>query len=408
MNPNPPTSRRRFLQTSIALPAALTALGGAAPAAGQDAPAEDAADPVLPRRKLGRNGPEVTIVSLGGMMSAHSTQFLDIAWKLGIRFFDSARVYLNGRSEQNIAEWLRRYPERRKEVFITTKDSASRGPEQLLTAVDERLKACGTDYLDLFYMHGIGARSHGEESLEWPRSDRFKKVCEQLKESGKCRLSGFTCHDRQLTDYMKAAADGGFLDVIMLRYDPRQSPGSDMDQALEACHKAGIGLVAMKAMIPFRNAPRNNPVCEGLGLTTHQAVLHATWSDPRIAAACISMDNVQQIQENSEAARKFTGALPEEGRKALQEVAALSPIPMCPGCPSCEQYAKAGAFAFYDIARFVCYYEQFGNVAARQYYRELPDADRDAASVDLAALRDGCHYHVDYPEIARRAERYFA
>jgi hypothetical protein len=32
----------------------------------------------------------------------------------------------------------------------------------------------------------------------------------------------------------------------------------------------------------------------------------------------------------------------------------------------------------------------------------------DAATVELAALRDACRFKTDYPEIARRAERYFA
>ena len=69
---------------------------------------------------------------------------------------------------------------------------------------------------------------------------------------------------------------------------------------------------------------------------------------------------------------------------------------------------RPGGYAFYDVARFVCYYEQDGNLEARDYYRQLAAADRDARTLDLAAVRDGCQYRVDYPEIARRAERYFA
>ena len=81
---------------------------------------------------------------------------------------------------------------------------------------------------------------------------------------------------------------------------------------------------------------------------------------------------------------------------------------MCTGCPSCEEFAKQTKFAFHDIARFVTYYEQDGTVEARDYYQALPVAVRDSAQVDLAALREGCHFKTDYPEIVRRAERYFA
>ena len=84
------------------------------------------------------------------MMSAHNPQYLDIAWKLGIRYFDTAKVYINGKSELHVAEWLQRYPERREELFLVSKEPAGGGPEELLTSIDQRLERCGTDYLNLY------------------------------------------------------------------------------------------------------------------------------------------------------------------------------------------------------------------------------------------------------------------
>ena len=81
---------------------------------------------------------------------------------------------------------------------------------------------------------------------------------------------------------------------------------------------------------------------------------------------------------------------------------------MCPGCPSCSALAKETGFAFHDISRFVTYYEQDGNTEARAYYHALTAEVRDSSKVNLAALRDGCQFKTDYPEIIRRAERYFA
>jgi hypothetical protein len=62
----------------------------------------------------------------------------------------------------------------------------------------------------------------------------------------------------------------------------------------------------------------------------------------------------------------------------------------------------------HDISRFVTYYEQDGNVEARNYYQKLSATARDASGVDLAALRDKCSFHVDYPTIIKRAGQYFA
>ena len=65
-------------------------------------------------------------------------------------------------------------------------------------------------------------------------------------------------------------------------------------------------------------------------------------------------------------------------------------------------------FALLDISRFVTYYEQDGLVQAREFYQALPASARDAAGVDLAALRDQCAFRIDYPEIVKRAQRNFA
>jgi hypothetical protein len=119
------------------------------------------------------------------------------------------------------------------------------------------------------------------------------------------------------------------------------------------------------------------------------------------------MDNLGQMEENSLAASLFKEPLPEIQRKALREVAALTPVPMCPGCPHCEQMVAQMDYAFYDIARYVTYYEQDGDSEAREMYRALPEGLRTASASKLHALREGCEFHVDYPEIARRADKYF-
>ncbi len=408
-----PTSRRAFLKSTMALPVAYavapsllaqTAFAADAPAAAGAAASTDA----LPRRQLGKNGPMVTMLSMGGMMSALSPDYLDIAWSMGIRYFDTADCYLKGQSEKIVGQWLAKYPERRKEIFLVSKDHPHKGPEQMLEMIDRRLAAIGTTYLDAFYIHGIGPREYSDDSLNWPKSDAFKKTAEQLKSSGKVKMVGFSCHDGRLPDYLNAAADGGFLDIIMLAFNPFYPKGGPFDQALDAAYKAGIGLVAMKTMRNTRDVPMRLPNFDKIGLTVPQAVLHSVWSDPRISVVCNMIDNVDQMTSSTAAARSYKAPLSFTHMEELRETLLAGRRTMCTGCPSCEAFAKQTDFAFHDIARFVTYYEQDGNVEARDYYHALPAEARDASKVDLAALRDGCHFNTNYPEIIRRAERYFA
>jgi aryl-alcohol dehydrogenase-like predicted oxidoreductase len=403
MKKNTPTSRRNFLKSSVAIPAAVAAIPAAAVAAESKAEAK-----ALPMRQLGKNGPMVSMLNIGGMMNAHSPQYLDLAWNMGIRYFDTADCYMKGQSERNVGQWVKRYPERRKDVFIVTKDHPKKGPEELITMVDERLENMGMEYIDLFFIHGIGTRQYGEESLDWPKSERLKNVFDELKASGKVKYCGFSCHDKKLIQYLNAAAEGGFCDAIMLKYNPLMEPGDDLDLALDACHKAGIGLISMKEMQAFAEAPKTHPNLEGTGLSTQQALLHSVWSDQRIASICSSMQNVGQLEENVGAALAYAKPVDQMMRDTLGEIAYMSKVPMCPGCSSCDEWARKTEYAFQDVSRYVTYYERDGNVEARDYFASLNPHERKHAGLDLAKVRDGCRYGVDYPEIAKRSEHYFA
>lgn len=389
-------------------PAGL-ALGTTLSAKAEDAAkSPDAGSPPVPTRKLGKNGPDVSMLILGGDLPAYSVEHLDIGWSLGIRYFDTASMYGGGNDELKVAQWLTKYPERRKDLFLVSKDHPRQGPEQLLEQIDQRLQKLQTSYLDLFFIHGINAREYGEESLNWPKSDTLKKVADKLKSSGKVKMVGFSCHDDQAPQYLTAAAQGGFLDAVMVKYTPFFLKGGDFDQALDACHQAGIGLVAMKTLRNAADVPKRLPEFDKLELTTHQALLQACWSDPRISAVCNRMQNVDNIQTSVAAVRGYKGPLKIAQMELLRETLLASRRAMCPGCPSCNRLGAELNFAFSDISRYVMYYEQDGDLRARELYHQLPAAHRDASKVDLAALRDACQFKVDYPEIIRRAERYFA
>src|SRR5205823_1133534 len=137
-------------------------------------------------------------------------------------------------------------PEVRKEIFLVTKDHPRQGPRQLIQQLDRRLDALQTDYVDLLFIHGIGPREYGGDSLNWPKSRELQETIAAIKKTGKARFVGFSCHDAQRPQYLQAAADGGFVDVIMLQYTPWLEKDSPLNRALDACHHKGIGLISMK------------------------------------------------------------------------------------------------------------------------------------------------------------------
>jgi len=402
VNPDNHVDRRTVLGMGIAGVGAL-----ATGAVAQEAPAGNGVK-LLPTRKLGRNGPMVPILAMGGDMESSSAPgLINRAWASGMRYYDTAQKYGKEREESIYRRWFAAHPGRRKEIFLVSKDyPKKKGPEELLEMIDRRLEALGTDYLDLYFIHQLCPEVYGPESVNWGKSDVFRKVAETLKASGKVKMVGFSCHGGP--EYIQAAADGGFLDALMVQYTPFYERGGAFDRALTACHEKGIGLIAMKTLRHAGNVPKRLPEFEKLGLTTHQALLQAVWSDPRISAICNSVRNFDQMKSSIASAHAYKAPLDVSLVTRLKTAVLASRRTMCPGCPSCDANATSTAFAFRDVARYVTYFEQDNYSQSRDLYLALPDAARDASTVDLKALQNTCAFGVDYPEIAARAERYFA
>ncbi len=144
------TDRRTFLQAGALATAA--ALGSASSVEAQDAPAKTR---VLPKRKLGKTGLEITMLELGtGALRERGTleRLIRLSYASGVRTFDTARAY---GTEPGFKRWLEQNPEVRKEIVLVTKDNPL-APKDMLAMLDRRLEALSTDYIDLFFIHGLG------------------------------------------------------------------------------------------------------------------------------------------------------------------------------------------------------------------------------------------------------------
>jgi aryl-alcohol dehydrogenase-like predicted oxidoreductase len=396
-------NRRGFLQGGAvaATASAMTSLSGSPAAA-----APDESKPTLPRRPLGKTGVEVTILELGTWRSPGLNRLLRQAYDSGVRAFDSADCY---GSEPAFARWFREKPEVRKEIFLVTKDHP-RSPRDLLKQIDRRLALLGTDYVDLFMIHGIGV-DYGDASLEWPRSQEFKETAEALKKSGKVKFVGFSCHDQRRAEYLQAAADGGFVDAIMLQYTPWLDKDSPLNRALDACHEKGIGLISMKQITGHADlaaVARRVKDLKKKKLTPYQGLLHAIWTDERIAMANVSMRNTDQVREDTKAAKTYQPMAHAEILELRDAVLAAGPT-FCGDCDGrCARAAGSGA-ALGDLTRLLTYHQQYGYKAeARRLFAELPEHARDWSGADLEAARRACPNGLDFAALLPRVDEHLA
>lgn len=137
-------------------------------------------------RHLGRSGLRVPVLSLGtgtfgganeffkrwGQTDvAEASRLVDVCLEAGMNFFDTADVYSNGVSEEILGQALKG---RRDKALISTKATFRNGEgpndvgssrHHLVRACEASLKRLGTDYIDVYFMHGFDASTPLEETL---------------------------------------------------------------------------------------------------------------------------------------------------------------------------------------------------------------------------------------------------
>ncbi len=150
-------------------------------------------------RQLGRSGLKVPALSFGtGTFGggteffrawgssdvAEATRLVDICLEAGVNLFDTADVYSAGLSEEILGKAI---AGRRQDLLISTKTSfrLGKGPNDigssrhhLITACEASLRRLGTDYIDIYHLHGFDALTPVEEALS---------TLNHLVESGKVR-----------------------------------------------------------------------------------------------------------------------------------------------------------------------------------------------------------------------------
>jgi aryl-alcohol dehydrogenase-like predicted oxidoreductase len=138
-------------------------------------------------RQLGYSGLKVSALSFGAATFGGGNEFfkawgetqanearrlIDICLDAGVNLFDVANVYSNGLAEEVLGKAIQG---RRDKLLISTKATFSmgEGPNDsgssryhLIQQCDASLRRLGTDYIDIYHMHGFDALTPIEEVLD--------------------------------------------------------------------------------------------------------------------------------------------------------------------------------------------------------------------------------------------------
>jgi predicted aldo/keto reductase-like oxidoreductase len=392
-------SRRDFLKTATA--ATAGSLLGAKETLGKIGGTSGSELTVVPTRPFGKTGAQVSILGLGGMFDIPSNQLvLRQALKWGVTYWDTADCYEGGRSEEGIGSFFSKYPEARNKVFLVSK-SDSRDPKGLTRLVDRSLERMKTDYIDLYFVHGISSIDELNNSTRaWAQKAKAEK---------KIKFFGFSTHSN-MEECMLAAASLGWIDGIMMTYNYRIMQKTKMKEAVAACKGAGIGLTAMKTQGGWSfgspSAAKMMDTFMAKGFTDNQAKLKAVWTNSNISSICSQMPNITILMSNVAAAVDKTSLSAGDLRR-LEQYANETASNYCAGCSNVCETALGGAVPVAAVMRYLMYYESYGDRhRARSLYGELPSEVRALIGcLDYSSSERQCPQRMAIGRLMKRAGR---
>lgn len=365
--------------------------------------------PKVPRRKLGKTGVDVPCLSLG-CNRLDNQIILRSALKWGINYWDTANSYVGGESELNIGKFLSKSPELRKDLFIVSKASGAwkaSTPQDVVAEVQKRLetsfKRMNTSYIDMYYgVHGLSDPAQ--------LTDELKQWVIKAKKRGVIRFFGFSTHTN-MAQNLSAAAKLGWIDAVMASYNFRLMQDDEIQAGIEACHKAGVAVIAMKTLgirTDHKVETEEDKKIVGRflqrGFTPIQANIKAVLADERISSACVGVNNVADMTSNA-AAAVDKAELSRADTEALKEYAQATCSGYCAGCAHICNSALPTVPYISDIMRYLMYYNGYGDRnGARELFARIPANVRNRLlSTDYSVAEARCPQQLPITRLVAEA-----
>ncbi|WP_167615664.1 aldo/keto reductase [Maribellus sediminis] len=312
------TNRRTFLKS---LAGATAGLSIASSSFAQNTNSDRLGE-VLPKRKLGRTGEFVTMLGTGGYHIGWTTErdaqeVIEASLEGGVRFFDTAESYSNGRSEERYGKYLT--PKYRDLVFLMSK-STGRDAKTVREHLEGTLRRLNTDQLDLYQVHSIRTPKDVDDRI----ANGVLDVLLKAKQEGKIKYLGFTGHQNPFahTRMLERTEESDIFDTVLM-------PVNVLDQVyfsftknvLPKALERNMGVLSIKSLADGRffatkeeaNWKSDDPIIPNY--ISIKEAMHFVWSLP-VSVLISGNENATFMREKIALARSFT-KLTETEREAL-------------------------------------------------------------------------------------------
>jgi aryl-alcohol dehydrogenase-like predicted oxidoreductase len=218
----------------------------------------------MEKRKFGRTGLSVSVLTfgcgaVGGLMTrgapADQERAVARAIEAGVNHFDTAALYGDGASEENLGRVLAAL---KPNVIVSTKVRlpAERNIEAIATSLETSLRRLKRDHVDLFQLHNTIGAPAGQTLSAQEVLERVVPAFNRMREQGKTRFIGFTAigETQSLHTLIASGAfDGAQVPFNLLNPSPAEPipaayPAQDYGRIIDLAETHGVGTIGIRVL----------------------------------------------------------------------------------------------------------------------------------------------------------------
>ena len=341
--------------------------------------------------RLPMNGDKVDMPELDRM-----TEYL---MQHGANYFDTAYMYVNGKSEETMGEVLKKY---KRESFMLADKSPiykMKKQEDVRRIFDEQLNRCRVDYFDFYMCHNIN-----QNTVDTYRNVNMYDELLKLKNEGKIKYLGFSFHGTPeiLRDVVNehqwdfAQLQVNYLDWDVVKaheqYDIAQEAGIPVT-VMEPLRGGGLVNLSDRALAKLKeNYPDVSPAAFALRWAASQK---------NVITVLSGMSNLAQVKENVETFINYQDMTEDE----LETAAETAKIIQSQGeinCTACRYCMEVCPKAINIPASFSLYnqYKVSKNkYMYNVYYETLAKDERPENCIKCGLCSKNCPQNLDIPDL---------
>lgn len=325
-------------------------------------------------------------------------RMVDYCMEHGANYFDTAYMYVDGKSELAIGKSLKRF--KREDFMLADKSPIykMRSREDVRKIFEEQLQKCQVEYFDFYMCHNINQNTVGIY--------RYVHMVEELiklKDEGKIKYLGFSFHGtpeilREVVKDYKwnfAQLQVNYLDWDVVKaheqYNIVQAQGIPVT-VMEPLRGGGLVNLSDKALQKLKENSDNSPAAFGL-----------RWAASRdnVVTVLSGMSNLQQVKENIQTFIDYKD-MDEKEEKLADEVAKIIQSQgeiNCTACKYCTEVCPRGI----NIPALFALYNQYkvtGNkMLFKIYYESLADNEKADKCIKCNLCNKNCPQSLDIPTL---------